>query len=94
MSCSGGRLALAASLVLIASCTVALAQGQPRPQLANPASVRCAELGGTLRLERRPDGGEYGVCLFVDNYQCEEWALFRDHQCVPMPAATSKDHKS
>ncbi len=28
-------------------------------------------------MERRPDGGQYGVCYFVDNYQCEEWALFR-----------------
>jgi putative hemolysin len=28
-------------------------------------------------MERRPDGGQYGVCVFVDNYQCEEWALFR-----------------
>ena len=55
----------------------ASAQVQPRPQLANPASVRCVEKGGTLRMERRPDGGQYGVCVFVDNYQCEEWALFR-----------------
>ena len=52
-------------------------QTQPAPQLANPASVRCIEKGGTLRIERRPDGGQSGVCVFVDNYQCEEWALFR-----------------
>ncbi len=30
-----------------------------------------------LRLERRPDGGQFGVCTFADNYQCEEWALLR-----------------
>jgi len=24
-----------------------------------------------------PDGGRYGVCVFADNRQCEEWALFR-----------------
>jgi putative hemolysin len=47
------------------------------PQLANPASVNCTQKGGTLRIERRPDDGQYGVCVFVDNYQCEEWALFR-----------------
>lgn len=46
-------------------------------QLANPASQHCAALGGTLNIERRPDGGQYGVCVFTDNYQCEEWALFR-----------------
>jgi len=22
-------------------------------------------------------GGEYGVCRFADNRQCEEWAMFR-----------------
>jgi putative hemolysin len=46
-------------------------------QLANPASQNCAARGGTLQIERRPDGGQFGVCVFVDNYQCEEWALFR-----------------
>ena len=53
------------------------AQGSAAPQLANPASLNCAARGGTLRIESRPDGGQYGVCVFVDNYQCEEWALFR-----------------
>ena len=47
------------------------------PQLANPASQNCVGQGGTLTIERRPDGGPYGVCTFADNYQCEEWALFR-----------------
>jgi len=53
------------------------AQGLPSQQLANPASQNCAARGGTLQIERRTDGGQYGVCVFVDNYQCEEWALFR-----------------
>ena len=48
-----------------------------QPQLANPASVNCVQQEGTLSIERRPDGGEYGVCVFADNYQCEEWALLR-----------------
>jgi putative hemolysin len=47
------------------------------PQLANPASVNCTQQGGTLTIELRPDGGQFGVCTFADNYQCEEWALFR-----------------
>jgi putative hemolysin len=54
-----------------------VAQTQPAPQLANPASQNCLSQGGTLTIERRPDGGQYGVCVFTDNYQCEEWALFR-----------------
>jgi putative hemolysin len=47
------------------------------PKLANPASQNCVAKGGTLHIERRPDGGQFGVCLFADNRQCEEWALLR-----------------
>ncbi len=46
-------------------------------QLANPASVNCVEKGGFLRIVKRGDGGEYGICFFEDNRQCEEWALMR-----------------
>ena len=46
-------------------------------QLANPASVNCSKSGGHLVIEKRGDGGEYGVCYFDDNKACEEWALFR-----------------
>lgn len=45
--------------------------------LANPASKHCAEVGGTLVITTRDDGGEYGVCDFEDNRLCEEWALLR-----------------
>ncbi|MDD4995557.1 MAG: DUF333 domain-containing protein [Patescibacteria group bacterium] len=44
--------------------------------LANPASENCVQKGGTLEM-RTNKNGEYGVCLFEDNRQCEEWALFR-----------------
>ena len=45
--------------------------------IANPASVNCTKEGGTLSIEKRGDGGEFGVCIFEDNRQCEEWALLR-----------------
>ncbi len=45
--------------------------------LANPASTYCIEKGGKLVIQQRGDGGEYGICVFLDNRQCEEWALFR-----------------
>jgi putative hemolysin len=54
-------------------CPLAFAQAK----LANPASQNCVSRGGTLQMERRPDGGQYGVCVFTDNRQCEEWAMFR-----------------
>lgn len=61
------------SVIILLCASGAAAQ----PQLANPASVNCTQQGGTLSIERRPDGGQFGVCVFTDNYQCEEWALLR-----------------
>jgi Tol biopolymer transport system component/putative hemolysin len=53
-------------------------EGQPTPaQLANPASENCVTVGGTVSIQTRGDGGQYGLCLFEDNRQCEEWALLR-----------------
>jgi putative hemolysin len=65
------------SIIVVLWAAGAAAQSQPAPQLANPASVNCTQQGGTLTIERRPDGGQFGVCVFTDNYQCEEWALLR-----------------
>ena len=48
-----------------------------RSAIANPASQNCLEQGGTLSFEVRGDGGQFGVCYFEDNRQCEEWALMR-----------------
>lgn len=47
-------------------------------QLANPASTNCLNKGGKLEL-RQNKNGQYGVCLFEDNRQCEEWALLNGH---------------
>ncbi len=65
------------AFVLVVLAGAALAQAPSAPQLGNPASLRCIERGGMVRIEARPDGGQYGVCVFADNYQCEEWAMFR-----------------
>ena len=46
-----------------------------RAGLANPASVNCEEKGGKLEFRDRSELGQYGVCVFEDNRQCEEWAL-------------------
>ncbi|MGA1825129.1 MAG: protease inhibitor I42 family protein [bacterium] len=44
--------------------------------LANPASVYCIENGGTLEF-RNDEYGTYGVCVFSDGTECEEWDFFR-----------------
>jgi len=51
--------------------------GMNKAAIANPASVNCINKGGTLSIQKRGDGGEYGICIFEDNCQCEEWAMFR-----------------
>lgn len=47
------------------------------PQLANPASVNCEKVGGTLSIKTLGNGAQYGLCNFEDNMSCEEWALLR-----------------
>jgi putative hemolysin len=50
----------------------------PAPaQRANPASQHCVEQGGKVYIMKTGAGGEYGVCRFADNRQCEEWAMLR-----------------
>lgn len=57
----------------------------PRTGMANPASVHCQKLGGTLEI-RKEDKGDAGYCHFSDGRVCEEWALYRDKECVtPLP---------
>ncbi len=56
---------------------ISTGQASTTTGMANPASVNCTKQGGTLSIEARGDGGQYGVCYFEDNRQCEEWALFR-----------------
>jgi putative hemolysin len=69
---------------LLAATAIACSRESPSPsgapastQRANPATENCIALGGRHTVEHRPDGGEFDVCLFEDNLQCEEWALLR-----------------
>lgn len=65
------------------------ASGPDAIGMANPASVHCLRQGGRSEIRRDAGGGEYGVCLFADGRQCEEWALFRDNRCQP-PSPTAR----
>lgn len=59
--------------------------GSPTPapiDMPNPAAVFCARQGGQSEIRQDASGGEYGVCVFADNSECEEWALFRG-ECQP-----------
>ena len=51
-------------------------------ELANPASVFCEEQGGNVDIREDETGGQYGVCMFEDGSECEEWKFFRG-ECEP-----------
>ena len=49
----------------------------PAANLPNPASENCVKQGGTVSIQKNSDGSEYGLCVFPDGKQCEEWAMQR-----------------
>ena len=53
--------------------------------LPNPASVHCQEKGGTLEIRTDTSGGQYGVCIFADGSECDEWAFYRGECPSPEP---------
>ncbi len=68
----------------------------PKAGLANPASVYCTEHGNTLEIRTAEDGSQYGVCIFADMTECDEWAYFRSEcgvetQVAPIPTTTIEE---
>lgn len=49
----------------------------PAVGAANPASVFCEQQGGKSVIRKNQDGSEYGMCVFADGREMEEWAYFR-----------------
>ncbi len=47
--------------------------------MPNPASVYCEEQGGKSVSRKNSDGSEYGVCVFEDGKEIEEWEYFRQN---------------
>lgn len=62
----------------LGGCSTVKTPVSSKIQIANPASEYCISHGGTLVIQKHPDGGEYGMCLFPGNMQCEEWAMFQN----------------
>lgn len=50
--------------------------------MPNPASVYCEEQGYRLEIRTDEEGNQYGVCIFPDGSECEEWTFFRG-ECGP-----------
>lgn len=68
---------LAVLSLVLAGCSVDIVDNNDNGvQIANPASEYCINEGGSLEI-RTSSEGQYGVCIFKDNTECEEWAFFR-----------------
>ncbi len=52
-------------------------------ELPNPASAYCEEQGYRVAIRTDDRGNEYGVCVFTDGSECDEWAFFRG-DCGPI----------
>jgi putative hemolysin len=43
----------------------------------NPASAYVHFLGYKVEIRKQPDGSEYGVCIFPDGSECDDWSFYR-----------------
>ncbi len=63
-------------------------------QIPNPASVYCIDSGYELEIRTDASGGQYGVCIFKDGSECDEWEFFRGKcgkEWMPIEEATAND---
>jgi putative hemolysin len=72
-------LVLGLSTLIVSGCV--MTTPEPDAGMANPASVYCQDQGFALEM-RTDEDGTYGVCIFPDGSECEEWAYFRG-ECEP-----------
>jgi putative hemolysin len=78
---------VAALSLMVMACGEAAEEPGDQSGLANPASAYCEEQGGTVEMRLDDTGGTYGVCVFSDGSECEEWTYFRG-ECAPESGAT------
>ena len=53
--------------------------GEHAAGMANPASVFCEKQGGKSVIRKDKDGNEYGVCVFSNGKEVDEWEYYRAH---------------
>ena len=93
-------IAVALSLLVLSACSARTPQPATATAtldtitIANPASAYCEEQGFELETRTAQDGSQYGVCMFEDDTECEEWAYYRgeckpgDMDVAPAPTAS------
>ena len=77
-------------LPLLAAAALSACAGSDNPKkaamhdapaigMANPASVFCEQQGGKSVNRKDKDGNEYGVCVFSNGKEVDEWEYYRAH---------------
>jgi len=61
--------------------------------IANPASVYCEKQGYQLETRTDSEGNQYGVCIFPNGSECDEWAYFRG-ECAPAGQNPTTENKA
>jgi hypothetical protein len=74
---------LIAGFILTGCESMTMPTDAPAVGVANPASVYCVESGYASEIRTDENGGQYGVCIFDDDSECEEWAYYRG-ECGPV----------
>ena len=69
--------------MVAAACSPTQDSSTAEANLPNPASVHCEQSSGKLDFRQDESGGIFGVCIFPDGSECEEWAYFRG-DCQPL----------
>lgn len=68
------RLIFLALPALLSACSAK--ESSHQVGLANPASVYCQKVGGSLEIVKEP-AGEVGYCILPSGERIDEWALYR-----------------
>jgi putative hemolysin len=77
MNCEPGTLDCGQGICACQNKQCVALIGQENTKIANPASVYCEKQGNKLEIRSDEKDNQYGVCIFPDGSECDEWKYFR-----------------
>ncbi len=70
-------------------CEPGSTETEESADMPNPAAVYCKDQGYEYEIRTDENGGQYGVCIFPDGSECDEWAYY-EGECEPGSAETGE----